>query len=80
MVSAGMSVRPRVARSPSSAPRRWTSSRRGRARVAGVQANSDVKGTKPITPLLDTINYAAHMKNLSTTQLKQLAQEVRGLP
>ena len=32
---------------------------------------------KPTTPLLDTINYPAHMKNLNAVQLKQLAQEVR---
>ncbi|KAL6220190.1 hypothetical protein ACLB2K_007947 [Fragaria x ananassa] len=32
---------------------------------------------KPATPLLDTINYPAHMKNLSTQDLKQLAAELR---
>lgn len=26
----------------------------------------DFSGEKPLTPLLDTINYPAHMKNLST--------------
>lgn len=32
---------------------------------------------KPDTPLLDTVNYPAHMKNLSKQQLKQLANELR---
>ncbi|KAF6164986.1 hypothetical protein GIB67_005355 [Kingdonia uniflora] len=32
---------------------------------------------KPATPLLDTINYPAHMKNLSTQDLEQLAAELR---
>ncbi|XP_027362842.1 probable 1-deoxy-D-xylulose-5-phosphate synthase 2, chloroplastic [Abrus precatorius] len=34
-------------------------------------------GQKPATPLLDTINYPAHMKNLSTQDLEQLAAELR---
>jgi hypothetical protein len=29
------------------------------------------------TPLLDTINYPMHMKNLSIAQLRQLCQEIR---
>ncbi|KAK2978749.1 hypothetical protein RJ640_003908 [Escallonia rubra] len=37
----------------------------------------DFSGEKPPTPLLDTINYPAHMKNLSTTDLEQLAAELR---
>ncbi|KAG0605171.1 hypothetical protein M758_9G036900 [Ceratodon purpureus] len=32
---------------------------------------------KPPTPLLDTINYPIHMKNLTIRELKQLADEVR---
>ncbi|KAF3775194.1 putative 1-deoxy-D-xylulose-5-phosphate synthase 2 [Nymphaea thermarum] len=32
---------------------------------------------KPETPLLDTINYPVHMKRLSTTELEQLADELR---
>lgn len=32
---------------------------------------------KPPTPLLDTVNFPAHMKNLSTQDLEQLAAEVR---
>jgi 1-deoxy-D-xylulose-5-phosphate synthase len=34
-------------------------------------------GEKPPTPLLDTVNYPVHMKNLSTTELEQLAAELR---
>ncbi|KAF8411349.1 hypothetical protein HHK36_003896 [Tetracentron sinense] len=37
----------------------------------------DFSGGKPATPLLDTINYPAHMKNLSTQDLEQLAAELR---
>nr|AST47885.1 1-deoxyxylulose-5-phosphate [Lilium hybrid cultivar] len=37
----------------------------------------DFTGEKPETPLLDTINYPAHMKNLSTNDLEQLAAELR---
>ncbi|KAG8474886.1 hypothetical protein CXB51_031567 [Gossypium anomalum] len=37
----------------------------------------DFSGKKPATPLLDTINYPLHMKNLSTRELEQLAVEVR---
>ncbi|XWS41668.1 hypothetical protein CRYUN_Cryun17cG0102200 [Craigia yunnanensis] len=37
----------------------------------------DFYGKKPATPLLDTINYPVHMKNLSTTELEQLAAELR---
>ncbi|KAK6258773.1 hypothetical protein SCA6_013247 [Theobroma cacao] len=32
---------------------------------------------KPATPLLDTINYPVHLKNLSTSDLEQLAAELR---
>lgn len=34
-------------------------------------------GEKPATPLLDTINYPVHMKNLSTRDLEQVAAELR---
>ncbi|XVE86881.1 hypothetical protein DITRI_Ditri18aG0071200 [Diplodiscus trichospermus] len=37
----------------------------------------DFSGQKPATPLLDTINYPVHMKNLSTKELEQLAAELR---
>lgn len=32
---------------------------------------------KPVTPLLDTVNYPIHMKNLSSQDLEQLAAELR---
>ncbi|GAV68578.1 Transket_pyr domain-containing protein/Transketolase_C domain-containing protein/DXP_synthase_N domain-containing protein [Cephalotus follicularis] len=37
----------------------------------------DYSGGKPVTPMLDTINYPIHMKNLSTQDLEQLAAELR---
>ncbi|KAH7675474.1 Deoxyxylulose-5-phosphate synthase protein [Dioscorea alata] len=37
----------------------------------------DYSGEKPATPLLDTINYPIHMKNLSVQELEQLAAELR---
>ncbi|KAK6125868.1 hypothetical protein DH2020_040394 [Rehmannia glutinosa] len=37
----------------------------------------DFSGVKPETPLLDTVNYPAHMKNLSKKDLEQLAAELR---
>ncbi|XXG80680.1 hypothetical protein AAC387_Pa09g1491 [Persea americana] len=37
----------------------------------------DFSGERPATPLLDTINYPIHMKNLSTRDLDQLAAELR---
>ncbi|KAK9285783.1 hypothetical protein L1049_024984 [Liquidambar formosana] len=37
----------------------------------------DFSGENPETPLLDTINYPVHMKNLSTQDLEQLAAELR---
>ncbi|PSS30032.1 1-deoxy-D-xylulose-5-phosphate synthase [Actinidia chinensis var. chinensis] len=37
----------------------------------------DFSGEKPPTPLLDTINFPVHMKNLSAQDLEQLAAELR---
>ncbi|GLT44168.1 hypothetical protein SLA2020_180820 [Shorea laevis] len=37
----------------------------------------DFSGERPATPLLDTVNYPVHMKNLSTEDLEQLAAELR---
>ncbi|XP_074572395.1 putative 1-deoxy-D-xylulose-5-phosphate synthase 2, chloroplastic [Curcuma longa] len=37
----------------------------------------DYSGEKPPTPILDTINYPVHMKNLSKQDLEQLAAELR---
>ncbi|CAH9071806.1 unnamed protein product [Cuscuta epithymum] len=50
-------------------------------RSGGVQASlaekDEYHSQKPPTPLLDTINYPIHMKNLSLKELKQLANELR---
>ncbi|OWM74158.1 hypothetical protein CDL15_Pgr008469 [Punica granatum] len=52
-----------------------------RKRPCGVYASLSERGEyyakRPPTPLLDTINYPIHMKNLSIKELKQLADEVR---
>ncbi|KAK6122631.1 hypothetical protein DH2020_043630 [Rehmannia glutinosa] len=52
-----------------------------RKRSAGICASLSERGEyfsqKPATPLLDTINYPIHMKNLSIKELKQLADELR---
>nr|AAR95699.1 putative 1-D-deoxyxylulose 5-phosphate synthase [Ginkgo biloba] len=47
--------------------------------TAGVEVGGkiDFSGEKPATPLLDTINYPIHMKNLSVEDLRQLASELR---
>lgn len=50
-------------------------------RTTGICASLSERGEyfsqKPPTPLLDTINYPIHMKNLSVKELKQLADELR---
>ncbi|KAJ4956082.1 hypothetical protein NE237_012865 [Protea cynaroides] len=50
-------------------------------RSGGVCASLSEKGEyhsqKPPTPLLDTINYPIHMKNLSIKEIKQLSDELR---
>ncbi|XP_062176394.1 probable 1-deoxy-D-xylulose-5-phosphate synthase, chloroplastic [Alnus glutinosa] len=52
-----------------------------RKRPAGVCASlserEEYHSQRPPTPLLDTINYPIHMKNLSIKELKQLADELR---
>nr|QTZ19474.1 putative 1-deoxy-D-xylulose-5-phosphate chloroplastic [Bixa orellana] len=52
-----------------------------RKKPAGVRASLSERGEyhsqRPPTPLLDTINYPIHMKNLSIKELKQLADELR---
>ncbi|OVA04386.1 Transketolase-like [Macleaya cordata] len=52
-----------------------------RKRSCGVWASLTERGEyhsqRPPTPLLDTINYPIHMKNLSVKELKQLADELR---
>nr|GEY22354.1 probable 1-deoxy-D-xylulose-5-phosphate synthase, chloroplastic [Tanacetum cinerariifolium] len=50
-------------------------------RSNGVRSTLSERGEyhsqRPPTPLLDTINYPIHMKNLSVKELKQLADELR---
>lgn len=52
-----------------------------RGRPCGILASLAERGEyhseSPSTPLLDTINYPIHMKNLSIKELKQLADELR---
>lgn len=69
-----------------------TNSKQFRLRVSSNSPNSEVRnlvgketdgwtidysGDKPATPLLDTVNYPIHMKNLSLQDLEQLAAELR---
>jgi 1-deoxy-D-xylulose-5-phosphate synthase len=42
-----------------------------------VEALETLERDGPSTPLLDTVNYPMHMKNLSMAQLRQLCQEIR---
>ncbi|KAG2619324.1 1-deoxy-D-xylulose-5-phosphate synthase 1, chloroplastic isoform X2 [Panicum virgatum] len=56
----------------------------GRRRSACVSASlserereAEYYSQRPPTPLLDTINYPVHMKNLSVKELRQLADELR---
>lgn len=44
---------------------------------ASLTENGEYHSERPPTPLLDTINYPVHMKNLSVKELKQLAEELR---
>ncbi|XP_058758639.1 probable 1-deoxy-D-xylulose-5-phosphate synthase, chloroplastic [Vicia villosa] len=44
---------------------------------ASLSETGEYYSQRPPTPLLDTINYPIHMKNLSTKELKQLADELR---
>ncbi|KAL9671273.1 hypothetical protein QQ045_008841 [Rhodiola kirilowii] len=44
---------------------------------ASVSDRGDYHTQRPPTPLLDTINYPIHMKNLSVKELNQLADELR---
>jgi 1-deoxy-D-xylulose-5-phosphate synthase len=42
-----------------------------------IAPKKDFSAEKPPTPLLDTINYPVHLKNLSVQDLEQLATEIR---
>ncbi|XP_068661495.1 probable 1-deoxy-D-xylulose-5-phosphate synthase, chloroplastic [Aristolochia californica] len=44
---------------------------------ASLSEKEEYYSQKPPTPLLDTINYPIHMKNLSIRELKQLSDELR---
>lgn len=44
---------------------------------ASLSEREEYHSQRPPTPLLDTINYPIHMKNLSIKELKQLADELR---
>ncbi|KAI9114856.1 hypothetical protein K1719_013869 [Acacia pycnantha] len=44
---------------------------------ASLSEREEYPSQRPPTPLLDTINHPVHMKNLSTKELKQLADELR---
>ncbi|KAK4783565.1 hypothetical protein SAY86_007939 [Trapa natans] len=44
---------------------------------ASLSERGEYHSRRPPTPLLDTINYPIHMKNLSIKELKQLADELR---
>ncbi|KAK7332230.1 hypothetical protein VNO80_28979 [Phaseolus coccineus] len=44
---------------------------------ASLSEMGEYHSQKPPTPLLDTINYPIHMKNLSVKELNQLAEELR---
>ncbi|KAL0376511.1 UNVERIFIED_CONTAM: putative 1-deoxy-D-xylulose-5-phosphate synthase, chloroplastic [Sesamum calycinum] len=62
-------------------PHSFSKNNQIRKRSSGVCASLSERGEyfsqKPPTPLLDTINYPIHMKNLSTKELRQLADELR---
>ncbi|XP_057805983.1 LOW QUALITY PROTEIN: probable 1-deoxy-D-xylulose-5-phosphate synthase, chloroplastic [Salvia miltiorrhiza] len=45
--------------------------------VHHLQKEGNISQDKPPTPLLDSINYPNHMKNLSLKELQQLADELR---
>ncbi|KAK9992403.1 hypothetical protein SO802_027388 [Lithocarpus litseifolius] len=44
---------------------------------ASLSEKDEYHSQRPPTPLLDTINYPIHMKNLSVKELKQLSEELR---
>ncbi|KAF7837172.1 putative 1-deoxy-D-xylulose-5-phosphate synthase, chloroplastic [Senna tora] len=44
---------------------------------ASLSEREEYPSQRPPTPLLDTINYPIHLKNLSTKELKQLSDELR---
>ncbi|XP_023529489.1 probable 1-deoxy-D-xylulose-5-phosphate synthase 2, chloroplastic [Cucurbita pepo subsp. pepo] len=51
--------------------------REGERGVNKLERALNFTGDKPTTPILDTINYPNHMKNLSIQELQELSDEVR---
>ncbi|KAG6554046.1 hypothetical protein Mapa_003961 [Marchantia paleacea] len=51
--------------------------RKGTIVASSLADKGEYFSEKPPTPLLDTVNYPIHMKNLSVKELKQLADELR---
>ncbi|KAF3668100.1 hypothetical protein FXO38_08264 [Capsicum annuum] len=51
--------------------------KRSRVVQASLSESGEYYIQRPPTPILDTINYPIHMKNLSLKELKQLADELR---
>lgn len=49
----------------------------GKVHASALSEQGEYFQEKPPTPLLDTINYPVHMKNLSIRELKQLSNELR---
>ncbi|KAL1220575.1 1-deoxy-D-xylulose-5-phosphate synthase [Cardamine amara subsp. amara] len=63
---------------PSPCPRLTNSHSNRKAKVnASLTEKGEYYSNRPPTPLLDTINYPIHMKNLSVKELKQLSDELR---
>lgn len=50
---------------------------RSRGICASLSERGEYHSQRPPTPLLDTVNYPIHMKNLSIKELKQLSDELR---
>jgi len=64
-------------------PRRWRCTVRADAsseledgQIEGIEGYGAIS-TKPATPLLDTVDFPAHLKNFTVEQLKQVAKELR---
>ncbi|XP_015057178.1 probable 1-deoxy-D-xylulose-5-phosphate synthase, chloroplastic [Solanum pennellii] len=51
--------------------------KRSRVVQASLSESGEYYTQRPPTPILDTVNYPIHMKNLSLKELKQLADELR---
>ncbi|XP_008795130.3 probable 1-deoxy-D-xylulose-5-phosphate synthase, chloroplastic [Phoenix dactylifera] len=56
---------------------RFLKPRKSTCVCASLSESGEYHSQRPPTPLLDTINYPIHMKNLSIKELKQLSDELR---